>query len=424
MTMVDDFDDADALVQSMFSPDVFMPKSWSDFDKRWASLNRVGPDFVLEVMEASTAEEDQASPLPKFARRFGQHLHSFAWYVDADDHVPTFRRLQAGGVRVAGPAGCCPTTSPTRTCRACSSRIRRTPSARSSCGAPVRRHGTTRCSTRRGTATQWRDDQPLGIVRLATSRTRSTTSTGRSSVRRPPRRHGVPRGERRGRDRVYVLVGTDTVVELARPLASGTRLADDLATNGPLPHQATFQVQDLDAAVDAPRSDRHDRRRADRRHRRRSIRRRRSARCSGSRPPCCRTTRDDAHDRRATTLPGVRLGCRAARPREDVGRARRARRRSSRRSIAPSAASTCSTVPGPDDGRGDDRVVQQPRERDVGRRRADLGAQLLPRFELRALRLDLRLHALAATSTTAARSASTPPSSPPPSGLHGMTPTP
>lgn len=108
MTMVDDFDDADAIVQSMFVPEIFMPKSWSDFDKRWASLNRVGPDFVLELMEASTAEEDQASPLPKFARRFGQHLHSFVWYVDTDDHVPTFRRLRAGGVRVAGPAGLLP----------------------------------------------------------------------------------------------------------------------------------------------------------------------------------------------------------------------------------------------------------------------------------------------------------------------------
>ena len=55
---------------------------------------------------------------------------------------------------------------------------------------------------------------------------------------------------------------------------------------------------------------------------------------------------------------------------------------------------------GPDDRRGHDRVVEQPRERDVGRRRADLGAQLLPRFELRALRLDLRLHAVATASTT------------------------
>ena len=50
-------------------------------------------------------------------------------------------------------------------------------------------------------------------------------------------------------ERVYVLVGLDTVVELARPVASDTLLADDLATNGPLPHQATFQVRDLDAAV-------------------------------------------------------------------------------------------------------------------------------------------------------------------------------
>ena len=50
-------------------------------------------------------------------------------------------------------------------------------------------------------------------------------------------------------ERAYVLVGTDSVVELARPIATGTRLADDLAANGPLPHRATFRVKDLDAAV-------------------------------------------------------------------------------------------------------------------------------------------------------------------------------
>ena len=48
----------------------------------------------------------------------------------------------------------------------------------------------------------------------------------------------------------------------------------------------------------------------------------------------------------------------------------------------------------PDDRRGDRRLVQEPRERDVGGTFADLGAQRLPRFELGAIGLDLAAHVL------------------------------
>ena len=47
---------------------------------------------------------------------------------------------------------------------------------------------------------------------------------------------------------VFVFVGTETVVELARPTTSDSRLARDLAENGELPHAATFKVRDLEAA--------------------------------------------------------------------------------------------------------------------------------------------------------------------------------
>src|SRR5579863_562730 len=88
MLMVDDFDEADRFFEALLAPVTYMPKHWSDLDKRWASLNRVGDDFVLELMEASREPADQTAPLPKFARRFGQHLHSFAWLVDDDDFRP------------------------------------------------------------------------------------------------------------------------------------------------------------------------------------------------------------------------------------------------------------------------------------------------------------------------------------------------
>ena len=48
--------------------------------------------------------------------------------------------------------------------------------------------------------------------------------------------------------RAFVLVGVDTVIELAQPTGEGSRLAADLAAHGELPHSATFRVRDLEAA--------------------------------------------------------------------------------------------------------------------------------------------------------------------------------
>jgi hypothetical protein len=45
----------------------------------------------------------------------------------------------------------------------------------------------------------------------------------------------------------FVLVGVDTVVELAQPLDPDTPLGRDLAANGELPHSVTWRVIDLDA---------------------------------------------------------------------------------------------------------------------------------------------------------------------------------
>jgi len=46
----------------------------------------------------------------------------------------------------------------------------------------------------------------------------------------------------------FLLVGLDTVIELAQPVSEGSRLAADLAANGELPHSATLKVRDLAAA--------------------------------------------------------------------------------------------------------------------------------------------------------------------------------
>lgn len=45
MVVVDDLDAAEAHLGALFPPVTYMPKHWSD--KRWASLARVGSDFVV-----------------------------------------------------------------------------------------------------------------------------------------------------------------------------------------------------------------------------------------------------------------------------------------------------------------------------------------------------------------------------------------
>ena len=103
--IVDDFDAAQARYIDLLAPDVYRPKHWSEFDKRFASLAVIGPDFVLELMEPSGEAADQGAPLPKFRARHGEHLHSLAWYVDPDDFVLLKKRMQSHDIRVLEPYG-------------------------------------------------------------------------------------------------------------------------------------------------------------------------------------------------------------------------------------------------------------------------------------------------------------------------------
>lgn len=250
MHMVDDFDAADTVFHRVFDPEVFMEKSWSDLDRRWASLARVGPDFVWELIEASTAEEDADRPIPKFVRRFGHHLHSFSWYIEPETIVPTVRRLQTGGVRVAGPHGLLPDdvsdeqiphvvfTHPKDTF----GQIELMSKTERLATDPVFRPDWDRW--------RWRDDHPLGIQRVA-HLTNSVDDLDRAKQVFGDLLGGNVFHEvlDEHSERAYVLVGVDTVIELARPVDPTTRLARDLKATGPLPHMVTFRVGDLDAAA-------------------------------------------------------------------------------------------------------------------------------------------------------------------------------
>lgn len=246
--VVDDEDEVDAWYDELFSPQRFAPKSWSDGEKRWASLSMIG-DFMIEVIEPSSSPEDQAMPLSRFRTRFSQHLHSLAWYVDAADLRPLFDELRATGIRIAKPGG------------------GMFPDGDIDPGPTIFTHPKDtfgqlefvavddhwlRSDPRFGAnwePSYWRTEHPLGIERVAYF---TTVVRDIEPVRRL---YEGPLGGRLlhteasdGGESAFVWVGSDSVVELAMPTVDDSRLAIDLADNGELPHACTFKVTDLDAA--------------------------------------------------------------------------------------------------------------------------------------------------------------------------------
>jgi catechol 2,3-dioxygenase-like lactoylglutathione lyase family enzyme len=248
MQIVDDFDAAQSFYDDLFAPETFMAKSWSDFDKRWASLGNIGPDFVLEIMEPSVAPEDGNSPLPKFHQRHGQHWHSFSWFVDADDMAGLIGRLRDNGVRVITPypdAENVPSTIFTHPkdtfgqleVQAWSSDGPRDPRFRPGFSATRWREGPLRLERMSHLTTVVPDLEAARTLyeNALEAKTFHTTSTAVS-------------------ESAFVLVGSETVIELAQPIGPDSALAADLAAHGALPHAATFKVADLDAAAGHARS--------------------------------------------------------------------------------------------------------------------------------------------------------------------------
>lgn len=245
--IVDDLAEADSWYRELFSPQFFMEQHWLDVEKRWASLFVVG-DTVLEVIEPSSAPEDQHMPLTRFHNRFGRHFHSLAWYVDPEDIVPLYRRLRSHGVRVAKPGGgfFAEDEEPGNTIF---THPRETFGQIEFEGLNEHWRRVDPRFARGWSSAFWRDEHPLGIEGLshlttvvpdlapaqalyeeALGGTTFHTETGRTA------------------ESAFVLVGGLTVVELARPVTDDSLLARDLAANGPLPHAATFKVRDLDSA--------------------------------------------------------------------------------------------------------------------------------------------------------------------------------
>ncbi|TDD38359.1 hypothetical protein E1287_06030 [Actinomadura sp. KC06] len=242
--MVSDLDAADGWYDRVFGVERFY-KGHLAVEKRDASLVVIA-DFVMEPMMSSRLPGAEATPVGRFYARFGQHLHSLAWYVK--DLRGLYERLRSAGVRVTGPGG---------------SDMESEEFPGSLYTHPRDSHGAIEFVDveavsgledprfRPGFSTSyWSDVHPLGVERVA-----YMTVVVRDLERAVAFYAGALGGEvlHRGRgadatDSVFVHVGEDTVIELARPDGEESRAGRDLARNGEIMHSVTFKVRDLDAA--------------------------------------------------------------------------------------------------------------------------------------------------------------------------------
>jgi hypothetical protein len=246
--VVDDEAEVEAWYDEVFAPRRFIEKNWSDVERRWASLAMIG-DFMIEVIEPGSAPGDEEMPLGRFRSRFGQHFHSLAWYVDTPDVRPLFDQLRAHGVRIAKPGG------------------GMFPEGDVDPGPTIFTHPKDAFGQLEfvalddfwrdrdprfaadWSASFWRDEHPLGIERVAFLTT---------IVMDVDKARALFEGPIGGRllhteasavvESAFVFVGSDSIVELAKPTVYNSRLAVDLAENGELPHGCTFKVVDLEAA--------------------------------------------------------------------------------------------------------------------------------------------------------------------------------
>jgi catechol 2,3-dioxygenase-like lactoylglutathione lyase family enzyme len=245
--IVDDEDEVDRWYDEVFAPQRFRPKHWLDAEKRWASLSMIG-DLMIEVIEPSSDPADQAAPLSRFRNRFGQHFHSLSWYVDAGGIKPLFDRLRAMGVRIARPGGGMFPDGDIDPGSAIFTHPKDTFGQLEFVEMSPVGHDANPRFQPGWASTWWADTHPLGMrgvsyfttVVADLDRAQAFYEQGLGAPM-------VARSATPNEESAFMLVGSETVVELARPLSTGTPLAEDLAANGELPHSCTFAVADLDA---------------------------------------------------------------------------------------------------------------------------------------------------------------------------------
>lgn len=240
--LVDDLDAVDRWYDEIFDCVRFY-RRYEKAARREASLLVIS-DVIMEPIMPSSAPEDAGSPLGKFKARFGNRLHSIAWYVD--DITACSAELAAEGIRQVGLTGR-PVTDPSEAV-AIWTHPKDTRALWEFCepgfaADPRLEPGWS--------AQRWRDEHPLRIERT------SHLTVLFEDVEDAEALYGVALGgrplhreDRPGVHRAaYYAVGEETVIEALQPLTTGTAAGRDLADNGEGVHAITFATADLAGAA-------------------------------------------------------------------------------------------------------------------------------------------------------------------------------
>ena len=239
--LVDDLDAADRMYDEVFDCQRYY-RRYEKAARREASLVVVS-DQCLEPIAPSVEPADTGSPLGRFKARFGNRLHSIAWYVDAME--PFAARLLHHGVRLVGLTGR-PVTDPAQA-TAVWTHPADTGALLEFC--PPGFAADPRLEPGWTTA-RWRE-HPLGLLRT------SHVTVLFADAAAGDRVYGEILGGRLldadtsdpAVARRFYAIGEDTVIEVAVPADRSTAEGRDLAAAGNAVHAVTFASADLERAA-------------------------------------------------------------------------------------------------------------------------------------------------------------------------------
>jgi len=244
--MYDELGPLDEWYDKIFAVKRSMQGNYSEVEKRDASLAFVA-DFCVEPMAPSyRVEGAEDMPVGRFHRRFGNRLHSVAWYIDGG-FGELFGKLQAGGVRLFTDGGGAATSADSLVAAAF------THPRDTGCQwelMPRREGMSIGTSAIPGYDERfWPDEHPLGILPRAWHITMAVNDLDQGKSRYIDYLDGKLLHEEENAASqtrsAFIAVGTTTVIEVATPLNGDGLLAQDLAKNGDIIHSITWGVKDV-----------------------------------------------------------------------------------------------------------------------------------------------------------------------------------
>lgn len=246
--MTDDERQLSLWYYDMFAVRQFMPESYMEAEKRDASLVLLGDLCVEPLAPAFRVEGWDRMPLGRYYSQHGKRLHSLAWYVD-EGMEDLYRALRAADVECRGTAGVLLTGDYTE--GPVFTHPRDTLTQLEFIAAPNTPGGPSILPDPRFTAgwspSWWADYHPVQIQKISHV-TVSTYDLAKARDLYTGLLQGTLLHEDvnpvHGSRSAFVLVGADTVVELAEPVGEGPLQADMARFHESL-YSLTFKVRDL-----------------------------------------------------------------------------------------------------------------------------------------------------------------------------------